>query len=386
MNNIKIPVIYYHSVGPKNKEWVRNFLTLEIPFFEAQLKIIGQKFSVITLKEYWEARNGLKEIPKNALVITLDDGYLDNWVWAFPFLKKYNLKATLFASPEFVDKKAKIRPVADPDIPVEKQIDGLENWGFLSWDEMREMEKSGLIDIQSHTMTHSKYFVSEKLTGFTKPGGDLLYPVGNLFPETKPYYIANESFEQLLPYGYPLFDSASAIIARRVWINQSFIDEVIQTLKDFDWKCYTGFRQVFEIIEPIYKAYKAKNDLIVKKETETEFKRRAVKEIVDSKTILEKELNKKIEFLCWPHGDNNLFAHQTAIEAGYLATTLGKYNGSFSVQDRIDERIGTNTYRNNVYLTTKRLMFNIQVYKKQFPYYHFKQLYYLFKSFKTKSG
>ena len=134
------------------------------------------------------------------------------------------------------------------------------------------------------------------------------------------------------------------------------------------------------MIKPIYEAYKAKGDLITKKETETEFKQRVVKEIVDSKAIIEKELNKKVEFLCWPHGDNNLFAHETAIKTGYLATTLGKFQGPFSVKDRIDARIGTDAYRNNVALTTKRVLFNIRVYKKQFPQYHFKKLYYFFKN------
>ena len=368
MSNINIPVIYYHSVGPKNKDWVRNHLTLKIPYFEDQLKIISRRFRTITLKEFWEARNGLREVPKNALIITFDDGYLDNWVWALPYLKKYNLKATLFVSPEFVDLNAGVRPVADPDKPVEEQIEKLKNWGFLSWDEMREMEKSDLIDIQSHTMTHTKYFISDNLTGFTRPGADLLYPVGNEFPEKKPYYIANNSFEKLLPYGYPLFESASAIIAKRIWINNEFIKEVVQTFKDFDWQSYTGFHQLFEKIKPIYLFYKDQDTLIIKRESDAEFKQRVVKEIIDSKTILEKQLDKKIEFLCWPHGDNDLFAHETAIEAGYLATTLGKYTGPYSLKDRIDARIGTSAFHNNVFLTTRRLLFNIRVYKKQLPF------------------
>lgn len=385
MDNINIPVVYYHSIGPKNKNWVQNHLTLEIPYFEDQLKMISRNFQTITLKEFWEARNGLRKIPKNALVITLDDGYLDNWVWAFPYLKKYNLKATLFASSEFVDKKTKIRPIADPDKPVEKQIDKLENWGFLSWEEMREMEKSGLFDIQSHTMTHTKYFISDNLTGFIRPGADILYPVGNEFPEEKPYYIANKSFEQLLPYGYPLFESASAIIAKRVWINKDFIDEVIHELKDFDWKANNDFLQPFEKTEPIYLSYKEQDKLIVKRESDIEYRKRIAKEIIESKAVLEKQLNKKIEFLCWPHGDNNLFAHETAINADYLATTLGKYTGSFSFKDRIDARIGTSPLKNDVSLTTKRVLFNIRVYRKQFPFYQFKQAYYFFKSFQNKT-
>ncbi len=387
MSNINnIPVIYYHSVGPKNKEWVNFFLTLSIPYFEDQLKMISRNFEIITLKEFWEARNGLREVPKNALVITFDDGYLDNWVWAFPYLKKYNLKATLFVSPDFVDKKATVRPVAYPDKPVEEQINDLENWGFLSWDELREMEKSGLIDVQSHTMTHTKYFISDRLTGFIRPGTDVLYPVGNVFPEERPYYITNKNFEKLLPSGYPLFESASAVIAKRGWINENFNEQVINALEGFDLNTENAFQKAFEIIKPIYRSYKEKGNLITKQESDVEYQQRVVKEIVDSKKILEEQLNKKIEFLCWPHGDNNLFAHETAIKAGYLATTLGKFTGSYSVRDRIDARIGTGVLRNNVFLTTKRILFNIKVYKKQFPSYKIKQMYYFLKSAKSKNS
>ena len=48
----------------------------------------------------------------------------------------------------------------------------------------------------------------------------------------------------------------------------------------------------------------------------------------ESKRIIENELNKKVEFCCWPHGDNNDFAHQAALELGYKATTVGKSNTS----------------------------------------------------------
>ena len=101
---------------------------------------------------------------QNPLIITFDDGYLDNWLLVFPLLKKYKFKSTIFISPEFVDQKHGIRSIN-------------YNPGFLSWDEMMLMEASGLIDIQSHTMTHTKYFVSEKIKAFHNSKADYLYPI-----------------------------------------------------------------------------------------------------------------------------------------------------------------------------------------------------------------
>lgn len=376
---IRIPVIYYHSVGPVNNSWNRNYLTLDLKYFEKQIQLIANNFQAISLQEFWEARNGLNEIPKNAIVITFDDGFLDNWVWAFPYLKKYGLKATIFVNPEFVDKKGGLRPQADLGKPIKDQLGELNSLGYLSWEEMRVMEMSGLIDIQSHTMTHTKYFVSDKLAGLHHPGADTLYPIGNKYIMRKPYYITDYSFEKLLPYGYPLFESTSAIVAKRVWINDSFNNEVINLLSDFNWG-HKPLSDAFEKINPIYDSFKKDNNLIIKKETEEDYEIRVIAELADSKRILEKNLNKKVQFLCWPHGDNNKFAHEAALKCGYLATTLGKYKGSFSPTNRIDNRIGTDALRNSVFLTTNRMLFNILVYQKKAPAYQLKKAYYFFKT------
>jgi len=162
-----VPVIYYHSVGEKNPGWKRNFLTLGTKYFEDQIRYFRKNFSVISLKEMLDIREGSAKPVSNPLVITFDDGYLDNWIWAFPVLKRYDTKATIFVSPEFVDPRPVVRPTS---LDIEKgraDFDQAGNGSFLSWDEMRLMEQSGLIDIQSHTMTHTKLFVSDHLTGFS---------------------------------------------------------------------------------------------------------------------------------------------------------------------------------------------------------------------------
>ena len=81
--------------------------------------------------------------------------------------------------------------------------------------------------------------------------------------------------------------------------------------------------------------------MIIKEESEKEYKDRVKYEIVESKKIIEEKLNKKVEFLCWPHGDNNEFLHQTALDTGYLMTTTGKAKGvKESDITRIPERMG----------------------------------------------
>ena len=175
-------------------------------------------------------------------------------------------------------------------------------------------------------MSHTKYFVSERLTGVHHPGGDILYPAGNIFPERKPYYIEDELFEKLLPYGYPLFEEASAVTARRVGINANFITDCTELFKSYDFAFYRP-ASALDFIRPLYESYIAKGNLIISRETEAEYNERLRYEIVQSKAIIEEKLDKKVEFLCWPHGDNNDIAHDIAIRAGYLMTTTGNMTG-----------------------------------------------------------
>jgi len=371
-------VVYAHSIGPIYPSWCRNYLTLELSFFEDQLRYISKNFQTIFLKEYWEIRKGGCSRYSNPLVITLDDGFLDNWIWAFPLLKKYNLRATLFVSPEFVDLTNGIRPNLEDfwnkNVPYEE----LMQWGYLNWAEMQEMLRSGWIDIQSHTMSHTKYVVSDKLTGFHYPGNDCLHTAGNLYPKRKPYYIMDRSFEKLIPYGYPLFEEQSAVCARKVTINPSFIEECVGQLSGYNFDQYR-FRTAFAHVRNLYRHYKEKEELIVSVESENDFFQRLAYEIVGSKTILEEKLKKPIEFLCWPHGDNSEYAHQLAIMAGYLATTTGSRIRVSDTSDRIPNRIGLYQVRNNRFLSVLKFKYKVGSRLGRFPYQQVNASYQAFK-------
>jgi peptidoglycan/xylan/chitin deacetylase (PgdA/CDA1 family) len=362
-----IPVVCYHSIGPVNKNWNRNFLTLELPFFEDQLRYFKEHFQPVFLKEYWNMRSKKQPLIKNPIVITFDDGFLDNWIWAYPLLKKYNLKATIFVCPELVDSREVIRPNLEDNWKKMVSYEEINQSGYLSWSEMNVMLNSGLVDIQSHTMSHTKYFVSDKLTGFHHPGNDCLYPVGNLFPDLKPYHIADSTFEMRIPYGYPLFEEISSVSARRVTINESFTEECIKDLKHYNFDKYS-FSTAFNEVTELYDEYKSEGLLITEIETDDSIRKRLIYEIIESRRILEEKLHTSIEFLCWPHGDNTETAHQLAINAGYLATTMGskiKYPDSL---DRIPDRIGMWHVRNNRFLSNLKTRYKIGSSLGLFPY------------------
>jgi hypothetical protein len=359
----EIPILYFHSIAPeKNPTWTRKFLTLELCFFDEFLKYLKKhNWKTIFLDEYYSLRISGKKPIERVCCITFDDGFLDNFIYAYPLLKKYGMTATIFVNPEYADMKRDVAKTLEDVWMGNLKEKDIYQWGYLSWNEMRIMQQNGVIDIQSHTLTHTKYSISDEIVTFHAPGNDCIYPIGNLFPERKPYYISDNEFEKLIPYGTPFFKEDSAVIARRVKVNQDFSDSVVDMLKNFQWNQNQASEKAFEKIKDEYLYWRSSNKIIEAIETQDEYEKRIQDEIVQSKKIIEKELNKQVEFLCWPHGDNNEIIHQYALNAGYLATTTGSKQQILPSAKRISVRTSIGVVNKNLFLTNLKTRYRLSL-------------------------
>ena len=125
-----VPVLNYHQVEQKNG----NPLTLWPDQFEAQMAYLADEgYTTITIDEMMDALENGAPLPEKPVIITFDDGYADNYEYAYPILKKYGFKATIFLIYDFTN--------AYPN--------------YLTWEQIDEMKQSGLIRFESHTMTHA---------------------------------------------------------------------------------------------------------------------------------------------------------------------------------------------------------------------------------------
>lgn len=377
-----IPVVYYHSIAPKkNKNWFRNYLTVELKYFEIHLKIFKSLgYRSISLDEFYDInKSGLKS-KERLVVFTFDDGYLDNYVFAAPILKKYGFTGTIFVNSDYIDRKSNQRYSLEDYWSGKVSWDELPVLGFLNPEEMRYLDKSGVLKIESHTKTHDKYKVSDKIIGFHYPCMDCLYPVGEKYPELKPYYQGNKSFEELLPYGTPFYERKSSVIAKKVEINPELNQEIVAILKPLIIKNAYNFNLFFEKIKPIYERYRKNNKIILSIESDFDYKKRIYDELFTCKIILEQELERPIHFLCWPHGDNNEISNCIAEQVGYKATTLGK--GQIYKNQNIlrFDRFGLANVHNSLLLTKLKARYKIGEYRKEFPWVTASKLYHYFKN------
>jgi len=140
-------VLMYHMISehlPKNKSKF-NRLRIKPDEFEKQLIWLKKNgFKSFTLSELLELEN----IPEKSVVLTFDDGYEDNFTKAFPLLKKYDFKATIYIVLNRFNKNW----ATDKDL--DKSSNELNSENMLSDEQIRIMIDSGLIEIASHTLDH----------------------------------------------------------------------------------------------------------------------------------------------------------------------------------------------------------------------------------------
>lgn len=134
----KIPVLLYHHFMEKVPENLYG-TTISPAEFEEQLKYLKENgYNSITFSELLEHRKDGKKLPPNPFILTIDDGYLSNYIYAYPLLKKYNTKAAIFIVAASAGKTPGIFP-------------------HFTWEQAREMEKSGLVEIQNHGLNHTDH-------------------------------------------------------------------------------------------------------------------------------------------------------------------------------------------------------------------------------------
>ena len=149
MNISGVPVITYHSVGIPNNEWIWSHLTCPYSLFENHLLHLKKNnFNTITLQQLYDYMSKKIPLPSNPIVLTFDDGYLDNLVFAYPLLKKYNFNATIYVNPEFIDSRDICRPSLEDVWKGNYTLSNLKNKGYLSWPEISKMHENGIFDVQ----------------------------------------------------------------------------------------------------------------------------------------------------------------------------------------------------------------------------------------------
>ena len=313
--NPSIPILMYHHVN----EHQGDLVTIAPADFEKQMSYIKDNFNAIHLDELLSYLKSNRRFPARTCVITFDDGYYDNFAYAYPILKKYNLKATIFVTTSRIGEKRYIHEIKDHyttnlegalmasiSEPSTPRGTGLRGAGsFLTWDELKEMEKTRIIDIQSHTVTHARYFVSPEIEYFNN----------NNFPWWLPLATGGD-----IRRGIPVYKNQKGLLARRYFDDKFLRNYLVRYAAD-------------DLFLAVKKYKTAQGNLKGRFETEEERKNRIKDELHLSKREIEERLNKECLFIAWPWGRYNEELIQLARSLGYQGAVTTEKGANISGLD-----------------------------------------------------
>lgn len=298
-------ILLYHEISPNN-----GIITPEI--FAAQLDYLAENgFRTIGLKELASHLEGRHILSNKDILLTFDDGYLDNWVYAWPELKKRNMKALFFILPGHT-KEGKLRKINDnpegenmPDckMPFMDIWAGKQSDYFMNWDELRALKNSSLVEIASHGWKHNYIPTENKVLDFNTP-----------FAKSKkqwPFYPLPVEGAPLFRVGYP-------------YTNKALIVKEEAILDLSNWYKENAFLKIDsigaginEILSNRWKDTERSCEDLYRFESDDEFFYRIKNELKMGKLLMEKELGDPINALCWPWGAYDELSLKAAKEVGF---------------------------------------------------------------------
>jgi len=320
----QVPVIMYHSVGLESLDWVWNRISMPVRLLRRQLEAIARcGYRTIHLDEYADLARSCAR-PHRAAALTFDDGFLDNWVYVFPLLTRMQMKATIFVNPEFVDPTGAVRPTLE-DCWSGRTTEGrLSAAGYLSWAELDLMQQSGLVDIQSHTMSHTWLFSGPRIVDFYRPGSGFEYPwmAWNARPEQK-YRWLTEDQEGFVPYGRPIYEHGRALGITRYLGDKGLEDHLVRFVRDNRSGAFFDRGEVsLGLLREQERAYRTRHGERGTFETAEEQDERSWHELAESRRIIEEKLGNAVRYVCWPGGGLTGRTVSLAAAAGYVGATL----------------------------------------------------------------
>lgn len=275
----------------EDQVWDQSFLVTkksEMDLIISSFKRFGFSFAKIS---------DCYKLNKNRVYLTFDDGYLDNWTILFPYLRQHGIPFTIFVNKDFVELNEKIRDWGD------------KTPGYLSIGEIRKMHESGLVDIQSHSVSHTSFPISKSVEIIFEKKHKRDYPwiMWNRETARKPYWL-EDNYERY--YGLPVFQSDRSLRA----IQYVFDSDA---LKHFEKRVKVKKLSVDEANKILATEY----PYIGRYETAEERDSRYKNEINDNALFIKEITGRHPDILCWPGGAFNKYSKEIAYKY-HRATTI----------------------------------------------------------------
>lgn len=297
----QVPVFTFHSVEPEP--------------FESRLAYLHRNgYRTLTADEMLAVLDREQPVPERAVVLTFDDGWGTLRTVAYPLLKRYGYKAVAFVAPALIT-----------DEPDESRGPQEENAAsrFCTWAELREMQESGVVDIQSHSLNHARMFISPKVVDFYRPKRS-----GTLPKLSFPVYreSGRDRLDRKGRFGMPIYESQSVFTGRRRYFDDEKLRETciryVEAQGGADFFSEEGSsRKLLKIVQD----YRNANGDLGRFATSDETDQIMNEEFEGSKRWIEEKLpGHRVRHFCYPWWNGCERAVELSKQIGYSANYWGR--------------------------------------------------------------
>jgi peptidoglycan/xylan/chitin deacetylase (PgdA/CDA1 family) len=153
-DEIQLPILMYHKINPSSTVGGLGLRVLPGEFDWQMGYLYKNGYQTLTMEEGYQYLKGSLKIKGKPIIITFDDGYKDNYTYAYPILKKYNYTGNIFLISNIIGKT---------NVWDEKA--GKPTNYIMNWDEIDEMRRAGIY-FGAHTANHPKLAQVSKETAW----------------------------------------------------------------------------------------------------------------------------------------------------------------------------------------------------------------------------
>jgi peptidoglycan/xylan/chitin deacetylase (PgdA/CDA1 family) len=284
----QVPVFTFHSV--------------EQDHFESQLKYLKHNgYRTLTADELLAILREEMPAPERGVALTFDDGWESLWSVAFPLLRQYGYKAVAFVIPGLMEEESVGRsslevPPADPTIGEDPETDRRR---LCTWAELRVMQESGVIDIQSHSLNHARVFISPKVVGFwtPRPGG-----VASKFKLAVYQESGRDRWDRPGQPGMPLYESRSLLAGPPRYFDDETLRRIcIQHVAEHGGPDFFAHKSSHRELFNMARDYRNTRGERGRHQTAHERDKAMVRELEGSKKLIEEKLpGHRVRHFCYP--------------------------------------------------------------------------------------
>ena len=303
-----LPVFHFHEVTADE--------------LEPHLRYLAEnRYTTVTSDEIAQLVLNRRHPGPRTVALAFDDGHATFWTVAAPLLRRYGMRAILYAIPGRMEEADTLRPTMEED----RRLTRHDPPGprYVTWPELKALHDSGVADVQSHTWSHSLVFCSRRLVGFVGPD------YARTLWLNRPLVSDSNGLEWARPdvLGTPIYAHRSRMSdCTRFYPDPAVVAACRKAVTDGGGERYFSSRSAIEELE----ATAARGT--GRMETAAERERAILDELVRSREVLNQRLGTtSVRHICLPWGVGGRVTLDALHRTGYVTAFSNRLRGAMAV-------------------------------------------------------